>query len=129
MAHESKIKIIHWNICGLQRRAHHITAATVEGFDIFLLQETHMADTSFILSGYQTFLLPRVNGQNGLATPIKNTLPSTRIRDPPDCGEGNEVLGVRIKTRNKDVAIYKVYRNNLYPLQSASFLVQFNTNR
>lgn len=37
---------------------------------------------------------------------VKNTLPATRISNPPDCGEGNEVLGV---------ALYNVYRKQSVP--------------
>ncbi|KAK8390652.1 hypothetical protein O3P69_010393 [Scylla paramamosain] len=69
-----------------------------------------MPNTIFRLSGYQVFLTPQTGGTNGLATLVKNTLPAIKIADTPDCGEGNEVLGVRVTTRNNELAIYNVYR-------------------
>ena len=95
MASMEKIKILQWNICGARGRSHHIRAAAgIEGIDIFLLK---LGNNEFTLAGYQTFLLPSAEGQGGLATLIKNTIPATRIEDPPDCGDGTEVLGVRVK--------------------------------
>lgn len=111
MAEKDNLKIIQWNICGLRSKTHHIRAAAeAEDVDIFLLQETKMPNTIFRLSGYQVFLTPQTGGTNGLATLVKNTLPAIKIADTPDCGEGNEVLGVRVTTRNNELAIYNVYR-------------------
>ncbi|MPC33394.1 hypothetical protein E2C01_026743 [Portunus trituberculatus] len=63
------------------------------------------------MPGYQTFLLPGTDRQHGLATLVKNNLPATKISNPPDCGQRNEVLGVHVKTKTKEVAVYNVYRN------------------
>lgn len=70
-----------------------------------------MTDTDYSLPGFQTFLLPRVEGQRRFATLVRNTLSATRINNPMDCRERNEVLGVRLTTRNNEVALYNVFRN------------------
>lgn len=74
-----------------------------------------MADSNYRLPGFQTFVLPREQGINGLATLVRNTLPAAKINNPPDCGEAIEVLGVRIKTKTKKVALYNVYRKQNVP--------------
>lgn len=112
MAEGSRIEILQWNIFGLKSKAHHVkAAAAIEGIDIFLIQETRMTGSDYSLAGFQTFLLPRTEGRGELATLVRNTIPATKIASPPDCGGGNEVLGVRIKTKNNEVALYNVYRN------------------
>lgn len=106
------INIIQWNICGIRAKKHHLqAAAATKGIDIFLLQETKLPDTTFTLPGYQSFLLPQAHGRQGLATLVRNTLPSSIIRSPPDCGDGNEVLGVTITTKNNIIRIYNIYKN------------------
>ena len=113
MAEENNINILQWNILGLKSKAHHIRAAAeVEKVDVFILQETLLKDPEYYLPGFQTFLLPQVEGRQGLATLVRNTIPAIRLINSPDCGDTNEVLGVKITTRgNNNILIYNIYRH------------------
>ncbi|MPC70372.1 hypothetical protein E2C01_064618 [Portunus trituberculatus] len=68
-----------------------------------------LPDSEYNLPGYQTFLLPQVEGTRGLATFVRNTIPAEVVARPPDCWEGNEVLGVKIHKRSEEIVLY-VYR-------------------
>ena len=108
---DANINILQWNIHGIRPKAHHIRAAAdLESVDILLLQETLLRDATYEFTGFQTFLLPRGEEHLGLATLVRNTLPATKVVNPPDCGEGNEVLGVRVKTSTREITVYNVYR-------------------
>lgn len=108
-----ELTIIQWNVQGIARKAHLLQeVARGEAADVFLLQETLAPPSRPItLRGYTAYNIPRTRGgSHGLCVLIKNAIPSSRITDPPDCGEEVELIAVRILLKNTPLDIYTIYK-------------------
>ena len=97
MAHR-QLRIMQWNINSVRgRRVMLQSCLASECIDVCLLQEILLRDTTnFRIAGYRLFSLPQEVGGRGLTTLVKSCIPVEQWTDKPNCGDGVEVLGIRL---------------------------------
>ena len=106
------LKLLQWNICGVRSKLNLLRAALAkEAFDVVLLQETLLREGQLTsLKGYRPFYLPAVPGETrGCGILVRDTIPCSRVPRPVRCGEGVEVLAVRVTLPNTAVDFYSIY--------------------
>ncbi|KAK3876645.1 hypothetical protein Pcinc_018574 [Petrolisthes cinctipes] len=92
------LRILQWNICGLRGNINSLKEAVVkEEIDVVHLQETLTTDeTTPKLQGFEHYTLPHSDERRGLTTLIKRSIPQELLEQPTPCGEGVEVLAIKI---------------------------------
>lgn len=110
---DGRLKFLQWNVNGIRAKNHHLRAAAgIENVDVFLLQETKLpSNSTFRIPGFTAYTTPKVReGPRGLATLIRDNILSKIVPHPIHCGEGVEVLAVKIYLDDCSLYIYNIYR-------------------
>lgn len=83
----------------------------LENIDVFMLQETLLLPkTPFRISGYKSFLLPRINGASrGCAILVRHHIACQELAAPPHCGDRVEVQGVIIQLHSTPLTLFNIY--------------------
>ncbi|KAK8372191.1 hypothetical protein O3P69_017822 [Scylla paramamosain] len=86
-----------------------MAAAQVERWDIILLQETSITETTPIrFPGYTAHHLPARDRRTlGCSILVRQNIRSERIAHPVDCGERTEVLGVTLHLRHESIQVFR----------------------
>lgn len=108
-----ELKILQWNAQGLRNKtAQLIEALITDDIHIALIQESLCRETTSIRTpGYQQHMLPWEGTGRGLLTLVKADLPSVRIQNPVECGEGTERLGVQVHLGENTILVYNIYHS------------------
>ena len=122
------LKILQWNIAGYKSKCSALRAVVMaEQFDVILLQETLIpASKTISFAGYIPFYFPYNPNPHsrGLLTLVKNTIPASKILQPIPCGEGVEVLAVKLQLLNHNFTIYNLYKPHNGLLKSGELFTQ-----
>ena len=105
-------RLLQWNINGAAGRKALLEASLANGpIDICILQESLLREPStFRVPGYQVFSLAQGGMGRGLVTLVRDSIPAERWLDVPDCGEGVEVLGVKVALQDTALHVVNIYR-------------------
>ncbi|KAK8745388.1 hypothetical protein OTU49_000164 [Cherax quadricarinatus] len=114
------LKILQWNICGLQQKIHLVIEAAVQDeVDVFLLQETltnSSHQTQPCIPGFLAYLQCLEGTGRGTAIYVRITIPHSISTDPINCGEGMEVQAVTLHLPDGPLMVYNIYRSSRYTL-------------
>jgi len=109
----SPLRILQWNILGLKANlATLLTANAEDPFDILVLQETLLSETSTCnIKNYNAFHSYYMPGQNrGISIFTKNSLHTQLITPAPECGARIECLGIQISLNESNLFLFNIYR-------------------
>ena len=108
MAHS--LKILQWNVNGFRAKCSLLMAiARTRDIDVIMLQETGIKG-QVRFSGYHPFVLASTPNTRGCITLVKASIPCTQIDNPISCGEGVEVLAVKIRLARESLTLYNIYK-------------------
>ncbi|XP_050733136.1 uncharacterized protein LOC127006826 [Eriocheir sinensis] len=106
------ITILQWNCLGAYSKLPTLMeTGKLENIDVFMLQETLLLPkTPFKISGYKSFLLPRINGASrGCAILVRHHIACQELAAPPHCGDRVEVQGVIIQLHSTPLTLFNIY--------------------
>ena len=115
MDNNKKLSVISWNVNGLNSRGHEVHYYVIKhNVDVILLQETRDAiGNALQLNGYKKYQLLANGGARGMATFVKNTVPSELIDEPIRIA-GVESVCVKVHLREGILNVVNVYISSNY---------------